>query len=120
MRRQGLIVVFLLPVIVAIDFNNIDKPPLVETKFGPIVGKWSQSSKGLNVANFLGIPYAEPPIDDLRFRKPKAWNRTWDLLEAKSDGPACIQLIKINTITGSEDCLYLNVFVPEVKSKNQS
>ncbi|XP_043505607.1 juvenile hormone esterase-like [Polistes fuscatus] len=112
MYHQVLIVLFLVPVILAIDFENIDKPPLVETKFGFIIGKWSKSSKGLNIANFLGIPYAEPPIDNLRFRKPKAWNRSWDILKAQSDGPPCIQLIKLNTTVGSEDCLYLNVFVP--------
>ncbi|XP_015174308.1 PREDICTED: venom carboxylesterase-6-like isoform X2 [Polistes dominula] len=100
-------------VIFAIDFDNIDKqPPVVKTRFGSIIGKWSKSSKGLNIANFLGIPYAEPPIGNLRFRKPKAWNNSWDVIEAQSDGPPCIQLIKLNTTIGSEDCLYLNVFVP--------
>ncbi|XP_047361470.1 venom carboxylesterase-6-like isoform X1 [Vespa velutina] len=113
MLPEGLAVLLLfLTVILAIDFENIDKSPMIETKFGSIVGKWTKSSLGLNIATFLGIPYAEPPIGDLRFREPRAWNNTWDELEAKYDTMPCLQLIEFNTIIGSEDCLYLNVYVP--------
>nr|XP_050860109.1 esterase FE4-like isoform X2 [Vespula vulgaris] len=106
--------------ILAIDFENIDTSPMIETKFGSIVGKWTKSSLGLNIATFLGIPYAEPPIGDLRFREPKAWNRTWDELEAKSDTLPCLQLIDLNTIIGSEDCLYLNVYVPASQRQEEN
>lgn len=68
MLSQGFIFLLSLTVILAIDFENIDTSPMIETKFGSIVGKWTKSSLGLNIATFLGIPYAEPPIGDLRFR----------------------------------------------------
>ncbi len=55
-----------------------------------------------------GIPYAEPPVGDLRFAQPEP-----RLLEgnirATSFGSACIQ----DDGSGSEDCLFLNVFFPK-------
>jgi len=63
------------------------------------------------VLEFLGIPYAAPPLGDLRWRAPEAptqWDGTRD---ATAAGPACTQ--SWDPSVGSEDCLYLNVFTPE-------
>ena len=64
--------------------------------------------------SFLGIPYAKPPIGDLRFAPPvpaDAWTKT---LEASDFGPSCPQpkggLAAMNA--QSEDCLSLNVIAP--------
>ncbi|VDN98511.1 unnamed protein product [Rodentolepis nana] len=80
-----------------------------------------------DVVHYLGIPYALPPINSLRFQKPvelttydlcvKAWNtprsRDKSVLKALSYRNVCMQLVPIsNEIIGSEDCLYLNIFVP--------
>jgi len=72
---------------------------------------------------FLGIPYAEPPIGKLRFKPPepvKAWT---DVLEADSDGPVCYQAGDLpGSLAGntdsSEDCLTLNVFTPSLDSES--
>ncbi|XP_030380518.1 cholinesterase 1 [Scaptodrosophila lebanonensis] len=64
---------------------------------------------------FMGIPYAQPPIGDLRFRNPvpaTAWKQT---LDASSPKDPCIQknfFLKDWPVYGSEDCLYLNVYRP--------
>jgi para-nitrobenzyl esterase len=58
---------------------------------------------------WLGIPYAAPPVDELRWRAPqpaKPWRRA---LVADSYGPSCVQP-DIDFV--SEDCLTLNVFRP--------
>ncbi|RXK40883.1 hypothetical protein M231_01731 [Tremella mesenterica] len=64
---------------------------------------------------FLSIPYAEPPVGDLRFRPPEAKVFNASSYAATSQPPACLQLN--NTLIGSfgvsEDCLYLNVFTPQ-------
>jgi len=45
---------------------NADRP-IITTELGQLEGVWQTSAKGLKYAAFLGIPYAKPPIDDLRF-----------------------------------------------------
>lgn len=54
-----------LVAVLATGFNGGTR---VTTKFGDIKGLWSRSSRGRLVAHYLGIPYALPPLGDLRFR----------------------------------------------------
>ncbi|MBI2373529.1 MAG: carboxylesterase family protein [Deltaproteobacteria bacterium] len=84
----------------------------VETSAGPIEG----SSDG-DLRVFLGIPFAEPPVGDLRFKAPvpeRAWTST---RSTKEYGPSCPQValgpeLLLGGFAGptSEDCLTLNVF----------
>ncbi|KAJ8939209.1 hypothetical protein NQ314_011197 [Rhamnusium bicolor] len=41
--------------------------PEVETPLGKIIGEWRNSNGGIKYAAFEGIPYAKPPIGELRF-----------------------------------------------------
>jgi len=41
--------------------------PRVKTTLGDLEGVWQTSAKGLQYAAFMGIPYAQPPVGDLRF-----------------------------------------------------
>ncbi|XP_068085418.1 cholinesterase isoform X2 [Anabrus simplex] len=71
-----------------------------------------------NVDVFLGIPYAQPPVGEGRFRPPRA-HRGWQVLQAVDFGPACPQPIRfIGNTKGirdmDEDCLYLNIYSPTV------
>lgn len=94
---------------------------LVKTKWGFVHGKWSRTVRDRLVANFLGIPYALPPVGELRFRSPQRWNRTWTTIRnATVDGQKCIQYDKeTSKVIGSEDCLYLNIFVPQISDEQQ-
>jgi para-nitrobenzyl esterase len=69
------------------------------------------------VREFLGIPYAAPPVGDLRWRPPIA-TKPWEgLRRATQFGPACAQITTLGAFAGpannNEDCLTLNVFTPE-------
>jgi para-nitrobenzyl esterase len=71
---------------------------------------------------FKGIPYAAPPVGDLRWRPPQspiAWTGTRD---ATKFGKSCLQPVIKNLTddmgTGDEDCLHLNVFTPLKNGKN--
>jgi para-nitrobenzyl esterase len=64
------------------------------------------------VRAFKGIPYAKPPIGDLRFRPPQRAERWQGILAAERFGPVCPQ-IAANKVEGSEDCLTLNVWTPQ-------
>src|ERR1700733_9935060 len=61
------------------------------------------------VASFKGIPFAAPPVGDLRWRSPQPPS-PWTGVKAASDyGPACMQMIGSALLGGrgpqSEDCL---------------
>jgi para-nitrobenzyl esterase len=74
----------------------------VATKAGPVTGEVNQG-----VVSFLGIPYAKPPVGDLRFRPPVP-PEPWDAArEATDAGAECPQ-----NGAGSEDCLTVNVWMP--------
>lgn len=63
-------------------------------------------------AVFRGIPYAAPPVGSLRWRPPAAPAAWSGAREAIEFAPACAQLSR-DGATGSEDCLYLNVWTPQ-------
>ena len=83
-----------------------------------------------SVRRFLGIPFAKPPVGELRFRPPeppKSWKP--DTRDAQKWGNVCIQLENKKIMDAikavwanfseeylSEDCLYLNVFSPDTNS----
>uniref|UniRef100_A0A8C3TAK9 Carboxylic ester hydrolase n=1 Tax=Chelydra serpentina TaxID=8475 RepID=A0A8C3TAK9_CHESE len=97
-----------------------DDGTVVLTTSGPIRGKRLPVGSD-TVTAFLGIPYAEPPVGALRFQKPLPHQPWSHVLEASSFGNACHQppligypdaeIFFVNT-PQSEDCLFLNVWVP--------
>lgn len=74
-----------------------------------------------NTYAWFGIPYAKPPVNELRWRAPQAADAWSGVLDALSYGSACVQLPNPTTgsnapeselIVGVEDCLTLNVVAP--------
>jgi len=61
---------------------------------------------------WLGIPYAAPPVGDLRWRAPQAVVPWTGVRQATSFSKACRQTATWITFPESEDCLYLNVWAP--------
>ncbi|XP_034945771.1 esterase FE4-like [Chelonus insularis] len=88
--------------------------PEITTRLGKIIGTKMVTQNGRNINAFLGIPYAQPPIGLLRFSNPlpmTSWNGT---LLAKTEPPACPQLLDNGTVIGVEDCLFINVYTPKL------
>ncbi|WRT64579.1 uncharacterized protein IL334_001511 [Kwoniella shivajii] len=66
------------------------------------------------VDKFYGIPYAEPPVGFLRWRRPIPFNYTGDI-DARHPAPSCLQApvsANVGPAGTSEDCLFLNVYAP--------
>lgn len=112
----------------------------VETPQGKVIGEWNEDT---GVANFMGLPFAAPPVDDLRWRPPASAPTFSETYSATAFGNRCMQPIggensfidriiegqglngvKETLVKGvvasmpagefSEDCLYLNVRTPNL------
>ncbi|XP_058434463.1 cholinesterase isoform X4 [Marmota monax] len=109
--------------------SHTEEDMIITTKIGKVRGM-SLSVLGGTVTAFLGIPYAQPPLGMLRFKKPQPLNKWSDIWNATKYANSCYQNID-ESFPGfpgskmwnpntdlSEDCLYLNVWVPAPKPKN--
>jgi para-nitrobenzyl esterase len=90
--------------------------PVVQTNEGPVQGFQTEG-----VTEFLGIPYAAPPVGSLRWRPPVSHARWTKTLQATAFGQICPQ-ISTSPFAGpssnNEDCLFLNVFTPNIGSRS--
>ncbi|KAF9767556.1 hypothetical protein IL306_015257 [Fusarium sp. DS 682] len=88
--------------------------PVVELKNGSYYGTHNTV---YNQDFFLGMRYAQPPLNDLRFRHPQPLNSTWDgVRNATEYQSKCYQYgYPSGPLSGgSDDCLHLNVIRPSV------
>ncbi|WP_266157016.1 carboxylesterase/lipase family protein [Dyella silvatica] len=93
--------------------------PQVTTKEGPILGSVDD-----NIFVFKGIPYAAAPLDTLRWRPPQPVQHWSKPLVAKENGNSSLQDWELCEEIGGgdprplhEDCLYLNVWTPQIDTK---
>jgi para-nitrobenzyl esterase len=62
---------------------------------------------------YLGIPYAQPPVGDRRFTAPQPANSWTGVRQATAYGAACIQGMDLSGSSElSEDCLFINIWTP--------
>ncbi|CAB3399435.1 unnamed protein product [Caenorhabditis bovis] len=109
-----------LGIIALCDCQVLEKSRSVWVEQGLVRGS-IYNIDGKHIQIFRGIPYAEPPLGELRFKKPVKKARWHQELSAVEYGPPCLQFMdfhkndrfaKANMERQSEDCLYLNVFSP--------
>ncbi|CAG7711962.1 unnamed protein product [Allacma fusca] len=93
---------------------NVTSHPVVVTASGSVQGYSMGTTSGRRVFAFEGIPYAEPPIGNLRFRAPVPKAPWLGTLRTMSGTTNCLQLNPMNLgrVLGNEDCLYLNIYSP--------
>ncbi|VEN54609.1 unnamed protein product [Callosobruchus maculatus] len=108
------------------DFHS--DPLVVETTSGLVRG-FSKTVLGREVHVFTGIPFAKPPLRQLRFKRPVPIDPWHGILDATKMPNSCYQeryeyfpgfegeeMWNPNTNI-SEDCLYLNIWVPQRRPK---
>ena len=100
---------------------NAQESDLVTIEQGTLKGQISDG-----ITSFLGIPYAKPPIGNLRWRPPQPPESWTGTREADEFGLACPQILypdvaSMDNSVGpqSEDCLYLNIWKPEDATNKQ-
>ena len=102
---------------------SAQKPPQarpVQIENGKLLGVLTADQK---VIAYKGIPYAAPPVGDLRWRPPQPVGRWKHILLARDFGPHCIQSsgypdMVFHDPGPSEDCLTLNVWAPVPAGKH--
>ena len=83
------------------------RPPVVlTTQHGMVEGV-----PGDGYVEFLGIPYARPPVGERRFAPPEP-AEPWRGITRSTRPPRCVQNALGLSLASSEDCLYLNVHMP--------
>src|SRR5665647_2635924 len=111
------ILMLLSPAIFAKLNNN--NAPTVKT----INGK-NKGTDESGIAVFRGVPYAAPPVGNLRWREPQPVKNWSGVREADKFGPRSMQLnvfgdMDFRSNGMSEDCLYLNVWTPAKKENEK-
>ncbi|XP_050682621.1 juvenile hormone esterase-like [Leptidea sinapis] len=86
---------------------------------GKLQGYITETESGKKFFVFKGIPYAKPPIDELRFAAPLP-SEPWEgVRDATKNSNICAQLDRATkTVVGDEDCLYLNISSPKLPNSN--
>lgn len=75
----------------SLQVSSLDVSPIVYTTSGRLQGLSFIRPDGLSVNEFRGVPYAQAPINDLRFKKPVELTPTADFKDATKFAPTCVQ-----------------------------
>jgi len=105
MKYSALLLALLL------TLNAPAQNPIAKTAQGYIQGTTENG-----IAVFKGIPYAQPPVDAMRYLPPAPHAPWSDTLNAAQFGPSAMQ----PATSGSEDCLYLNLYTPKADHQKRA
>jgi len=127
-QSYGLILIVFLSLCEAIISDDL----IVETTKGKIRGVTLKSATNKDVDVWYGVPYAQPPVGDLRFRHPRPVDPWSEVKETTKKPNSCVQ-VKDTMFPGflgsemwnantplTEDCLYLNIAVPQPHPKSSA
>ncbi|XP_069168510.1 carboxylic ester hydrolase isoform X2 [Procambarus clarkii] len=101
-----------------------DERPVVNTLNGRISGFMELSTKGKPLYSFHSIPYAKPPIGNLRLKDPEAAGSWSGVRDGSVVPPLCSQIPYMALTNrkpvydGKEDCLYLSIFTAKPGEPN--
>lgn len=125
MKKIILMCLLIMPII------GCEQDPSVFVNNQTLIGKFHADT---NISAFLGIPFAEPPLDDLRWHKPIPFEPRNSIRKTQQFAPACMQKMGIlewyrdlaeifvnnrNVVPDlsiNEDCLYLNIWTPALNN----
>ncbi|XP_067006818.2 juvenile hormone esterase-like isoform X2 [Anabrus simplex] len=109
-----LYLLFLAALQMRVAFSE-DDFPTVTIPQGTLKGKKVTPTSTAAYYSFQGIPYAKPPVGELRFKASSDPDPLTGTFEALQEGPVCKQFdIMDKKKKGEEDCLFLNIYTPQL------
>jgi para-nitrobenzyl esterase len=114
-----LMMAFMSLTISALSQGNYGFPVQAKTDKGTIEGLYDTRS---GLSEYFGIPFAKPPVGDLRWRAPQPVDKWSGVKSTKTFGPRPVQAVVFGDMNSrsagiSEDCLYLNVWSPSKRNE---
>ncbi len=112
MKIFTILTLFTIPLMTVAQLNHENQAPQVKTANGMVEG---MDDSGIYV--FKGIPFAQPPVGELRWKAPQPVKNWEGVRKADQFGPRAMQLpifgdMNFRSDGMKEDCLYLNVWTP--------
>lgn len=109
--------IFFLLILGAFTVNGQEQdgfPVQIKIRNGIIEGNYDTKT---GIQKYFGIPFAKPPVGDLRWKAPQKLDNWTGVKETKAFGPRPVQKLIFGDMNSrsagvSEDCLYLNVWTP--------
>ncbi|XP_047475843.1 cholinesterase 2-like isoform X2 [Penaeus chinensis] len=103
-----------------------DAAPVVAVAEGRVAGVTETSTKGRGFHAYYGVPFARPPLGELRLKDPVRAEGWEGVRDGSKMPPPCLQVpfdlsamgvvLGPEELYGDEDCLYLNVFTPKMEA----
>ena len=96
-------------------------PALAQVTAATVTGGKVQGVATEGIGVFKGVPFAAPPVGDLRWRQPRPVRPWTGVRDATVFAPGCMQasFMSMGPSNYSEDCLYLNVWTPAKSSSDK-
>jgi para-nitrobenzyl esterase len=110
--KKHILLSLLSPILLSTGFAQQTSPLVVRTVDGDLQGVYESG-----IRSYKGVPFAQPPVGDLRWKEPQPVKH-WDgIRKADKFGPRAMQLPIFSDMVFrsdgvSEDCLYLNIWTP--------
>ena len=116
--------IFIISLFVFISSKSysLDNESKIKLNSHEITGTTIYEGENRNILGWLGLPYAEPPVKDLRWKAPRthsgftedysAINLPSRCTQVSNSYDQIIQDLEPGQVIGSEDCLYLNIYRP--------
>lgn len=109
---------------VQLGMTAIAQPQMDSPRAKTVNGIVEGTTEASGVRSFKGIPFAAPPVGDLRWKEPQPVMNWTDVRQTKKFGPRAMQRAVFGDMGFrsdgmSEDCLYLNVWTPAKSDKER-
>ncbi|XP_045482949.1 juvenile hormone esterase-like [Harmonia axyridis] len=93
---------------------------IVKISNGKVKGELMTTPNNKTFYAFRGIPYAKPPLGELRFQPPQKPDNWEGVLDSDAKDRMCIQLTSNLQPNESEDCLYIHVYTPQIPKEGRN